>query len=59
MSQCPAFDITDWAFQPTSMMAKCNPAWGKYLAVCLMYRGDVAHRDINAAIVIYIFQYIN
>ena len=45
-----AFDITDWAFQPTSMMAKCNPAWGKYLAVCLMYRGDVAHRDINAAI---------
>ena len=32
------------------MMAKCNPAWGKYLAVCLMYRGDVAHRDINAAI---------
>merc|ERR1712096_95978 len=24
------------------MMAKCDPRHGKYMAVCLMYRGDLA-----------------
>merc|ERR1719281_920178 len=32
------------------MMAKCDPRHGKYMACCLMYRGDVVPKDVNAAI---------
>jgi len=38
------------AFEPASMMAKCDPRHGKYMACCLMYRGDVVPKDVNAAI---------
>ncbi|XP_059564754.1 tubulin alpha chain-like [Myotis daubentonii] len=31
-------------------MLKCNPRYGKYMACCLFYRGDVVPKDINAAI---------
>ncbi|KAF9621805.1 hypothetical protein IFM89_028243 [Coptis chinensis] len=27
------------------MMAKCDPRHGKYMACCLMYRGDVVPKD--------------
>ena len=30
------------------MMAKCDPRHGKYMACCLMYRGDVVPKDVNA-----------
>ncbi|KAI3897051.1 hypothetical protein MKW92_052038 [Papaver armeniacum] len=36
---------------PSSMMAKCDPRHGKYMACCLMYRGDVVPKDVNAAFV--------
>ncbi|KAM3744670.1 hypothetical protein ACB098_06G070500 [Castanea mollissima] len=42
--------ITNNAFQPSSMMAKCDPRHGKYVACCLMYRGDVVPKDVNAAV---------
>ena len=29
---------------------KCDPRNGKYMAICLLYRGDVVPRDVNAAI---------
>jgi len=32
------------------MMAKCDPRQGKYMACCLMYRGDVVPKDVNAAV---------
>ena len=32
------------------MMAKCDPRHGIYMACCLMYRGDVVPKDVNAAI---------
>merc|ERR1719434_420703 len=32
------------------MMAKCDPRHGKYMAGCLLYRGDVIPRDVNAAV---------
>ncbi len=38
------------AFEPASMMAKCDPRHGKYMACCLMYRGDVVPKDVNAAV---------
>ncbi|KAL2895289.1 Tubulin alpha-3 chain [Bienertia sinuspersici] len=37
--------ITTAIFEPSNMMAKCEPRHEKYMAACLMYRGDV-----NAAI---------
>ncbi|TRZ11709.1 hypothetical protein HGM15179_015345 [Zosterops borbonicus] len=32
------------------MMVKCDPRHGKYMACCLLYRGDVVPKDVNAAI---------
>ena len=43
-------DITRHCFEPASSMVKCDPRHGKYMAVCLLYRGDVVPKDVNAAI---------
>ena len=43
-------EITSAAFEPASMMAKCDPRHGKYMACCLMFRGDVVPKDVNAAV---------
>ena len=31
-------------------MVKCDPRHGKYMACCLLYRGDVVPKDVNTAI---------
>lgn len=31
-------------------MVNCDPRRGKYMAVCMLYRGDVVPKDVNAAI---------
>ncbi|WOG97990.1 hypothetical protein DCAR_0417331 [Daucus carota subsp. sativus] len=43
-------EITNAVFEPSSMMAKCDPRHGKYMACCLMYRGDVVPKDVNSAV---------
>ncbi|MES1913545.1 MAG: hypothetical protein MHM6MM_005734 [Cercozoa sp. M6MM] len=43
-------EITNAVFEPDSQMVKCDPRHGKYMACCLMYRGDVVPKDVNAAI---------
>ncbi|ETN85539.1 hypothetical protein RB195_006569 [Necator americanus] len=43
-------DMTNTCFEPGSQMVKCDPRRGKYMAVCLLYRGDVVPKDINSAI---------
>nr|GEV53302.1 tubulin alpha-2 chain [Tanacetum cinerariifolium] len=48
--QLSVSEITNSAFEPSSMMAKCDPRHGKYMACCLMYRGDVVPKDVNAAV---------
>ncbi|KAL1085647.1 hypothetical protein V6Z11_D08G064200 [Gossypium hirsutum] len=48
--QLSVAEITSSAFEPASMMAKCNPRHRKYMACCLMYRGDVVPKDVNAAL---------
>ncbi|KAF6152354.1 hypothetical protein GIB67_006008 [Kingdonia uniflora] len=48
--QLSVAEITNSAFEPSSMMAKCDPRHGKYIACCLMYRGDVVPKDVNAAV---------
>merc|ERR1712203_1242211 len=36
--------------EPTNQMVKCDPRHGKYMACCLLYRGDVVPKDVNEAI---------
>merc|ERR1739848_240958 len=43
-------DITNACFEPTNQMVKCDPRHGKYMACCLLYRGDVVPKDVNTAI---------
>merc|ERR1711970_868068 len=43
-------EITNSSFEPANMMTKCDPRHGKYMACCMMYRGDVVPKDVNAAI---------
>ena len=48
--QLSVVEITNSAFEPASMMAKCDPRHGKYMACCMMYKGDVVPKDVNASI---------
>ncbi|VAH09627.1 unnamed protein product [Triticum turgidum subsp. durum] len=34
----------------TNLNRLCDPRHGKYMACCLMYRGDVVPKDVNAAV---------
>ncbi|XP_051690728.1 tubulin alpha chain-like 3 isoform X4 [Oryctolagus cuniculus] len=43
-------DITAACFELSNQLVKCNPQLGKYMACCLLYRGDVIPKDVNAAI---------
>lgn len=43
-------EITTAAFSQENTMVKCDPRTGKYMACCLLYRGDVVPNDINNAI---------
>lgn len=42
--------ITSECFEPVNQMVKCNPRAGKYMACCMLYRGDVMPKDVNSAI---------
>jgi tubulin alpha len=48
--QLSVAEITNSVFEPAMMMVKCDPRHGKYMACCLMYRGDVVPKDVNAAV---------
>jgi len=43
-------ELTAAVFQSSNFMAKCDPTKGKYMATCLIYRGDVVTRDVTASI---------
>ena len=64
--QLSVAEITNSCFEPQNQMVKCDPRTGrlddcvpcpdltllpgKYMACCLLYRGDVVPKDVNAAI---------
>ena len=50
--QLTVAELTNSVFEPANMMAKCDPRHGKYMACCLMYRGDVVPKDVNAAVAV-------
>ena len=43
-------DITNACFEPANQMVKCDPRTGKYMACCLLYRGDVVPKDVSSSI---------
>ena len=42
--------LTNSCFDPANQMIKCDPRKGKYMACCMLYRGDVTPKDVNFAI---------
>ncbi|XP_060922960.1 tubulin alpha chain-like, partial [Limanda limanda] len=48
--QLSVADISNACFEPANQMVKCDPRHGKYMSCCLLYRGDVMPKDVNAAI---------
>jgi len=48
--QLSVAELTNSVFEPASMMTKCDPRHGKYMACALLYRGDVVPKDVNAAV---------
>jgi len=43
-------DLTNSIFEPSNMMAKCDPRHGKYMSCSVLYRGDVTPADVTASI---------
>ncbi|QKX60730.1 uncharacterized protein TRUGW13939_07876 [Talaromyces rugulosus] len=43
-------EMTMSCFEPNNQMVKCDPRNGKYMATCLLYRGDVVPKDTHAAV---------
>ncbi|XP_043191739.1 tubulin alpha chain-like [Amphibalanus amphitrite] len=50
--QLTVSEITNACFEPANQMVKCDPRHGKYMACCMLYRGDVVPKDVNAAIAV-------
>ncbi|KAJ8026731.1 Tubulin alpha-1C chain [Holothuria leucospilota] len=48
--QMTVAEITNSCFEPDNQMIKCDPRTGKYMACCVLFRGDVVPRDVNDAI---------
>jgi len=43
-------EITSGAFEQANMMVQVDPRNGYYMSACVLYRGDVAPKDVNAAV---------
>lgn len=48
--QMSVAEITSAVFEPSNQMVRCDPRHGKYMSCCLLFRGDVVPKDVNAAI---------
>ncbi|TKR92873.1 hypothetical protein L596_007441 [Steinernema carpocapsae] len=48
--QMTVAEITRQCFEPGNQMVKCDPRNGKFMACCLLFRGDVVPKDVNSAI---------
>uniref|UniRef100_A0A4W5MEU9 Tubulin alpha 1b n=1 Tax=Hucho hucho TaxID=62062 RepID=A0A4W5MEU9_9TELE len=48
--QLSVSEITNACFESADQMMKCDPCHGKYISCCLLYRGDVVPKYVNAAI---------
>ncbi|XP_067649370.1 tubulin alpha-1 chain-like [Haliotis asinina] len=48
--QLTVAEVTNACFDPANQLVKCDPRNGKYMACCMLYRGDVVPKDVNVAI---------
>jgi len=48
--QNSVMDMTYACFEPGNQMVKCDPRDGKFMACCLLFRGDVVPKDVQSAI---------
>ena len=48
--QLSVAEISNGCFEPANQLVKCDPRHGKYMSCCMLYRGDVVPKDVNAAI---------
>ena len=48
--QMSVLELTNACFENGNQLVKCDPRMGKYMACCLLWRGDVVPKDVNAAI---------
>ena len=48
--QLSVSEITTACFDIQNQMVKCDPRQGKYMACCLLYRGDVLPKDVSGTI---------
>lgn len=47
--QLSVTEITTACFEPQNQMVKCDTRQGKYIACCLLFRGDINTKDVNIA----------
>merc|ERR1711937_464067 len=45
-------EITLSCFEPGNMFTKFDPRLGKYIACCVIFRGDVVPKDVDAAVAV-------
>lgn len=43
-------ELTTECFEPRNQLVKCDTSKGKYMACCLLYRGDIVPKDVNTSI---------
>jgi len=43
-------EIANQCFEPGNQMVMCDPRQGKFMACCMLFRGDVVPKDVNTAI---------
>lgn len=43
-------ELTNSVFEPQNFVTRCDPRTGKYMAVSLMYRGDVIPKEVQSAV---------
>uniref|UniRef100_A0A914E901 Tubulin alpha chain n=1 Tax=Acrobeloides nanus TaxID=290746 RepID=A0A914E901_9BILA len=48
--QLSVSEIAHQCFEPGNQMVKCDPRTGKFMACCMLFRGDVVPKDVNSAI---------
>ncbi|KAL9712946.1 alpha-tubulin [Leucoagaricus gongylophorus] len=48
--QNSVLDMTLSCFENGNQMVKCDPKEGKYMACCLLFRGDVIPKDVQGAV---------
>jgi len=48
--QLTTAQITNALFEPANQIVKCDPRHGKYMACCVLYRGNVVPKDVNTSI---------